>query len=486
MIRVCRRVKPDKAVRDQLPIAQVAVHIVRGRRAVRPDVQNAVAFPQLIGIPIPAGEHMHQLAVHQRIQVVNDLPFGVVGDDKLVRAVIVQIKERIAQLAGRGCVAHQKADVRVAARLPAPVFRQGGDIFGDDRLVGFRNRGAAFGWRGGFNGGVPGSRGEGQVKGVGKGFQRRLSRLGVPRRGVHHNDHDNGVAGVRQHEGIVLPHGNEDIRPGGGDIVRPLVIARILDFPIGRGEGLLHGAVRPVFYGVVHAADRGRAPEFKIAVGGIAGIAGGHVPVPGVSDHASDIQRGEHFFGGIRGNSVSDLVQAVFRADFVHLLRHFRIPAAIGAVRFGEGLIYIASGVVALDVVLDLHAGLVICRGLQAFQRQRRGRDIGHGRRSLIRPSEDKNAQQHHRKQRRGGGNDRPPALRRCLLLMRASAMGLFGGKLGFQSRAHSGSLGRRGVNRVQSATNHLTFHLSAPPNMVISCFLARDRRLRTVLSGQF
>ena len=142
---------------------------------------------------------MHQLAVHQRIQVVNDLPFGVVGDDKLVRAVIVQIKERIAQLAGGGCVAHQNADVRVAARLPAPVFRKGGDIFGDDRLVGFRNRGAVLGGCGGFNGGVPGSRGEGQVKGVGKGFQRRLSRLGVPRRGVHHNDHDNGVAGVRQH-----------------------------------------------------------------------------------------------------------------------------------------------------------------------------------------------------------------------------------------------------------------------------------------------
>ena len=142
---------------------------------------------------------MHQLAVHQRIQVVNDLPFGVVGDDKLVRAVIVQIKERIAQLAGGGCVAHQNADVRVAARLPAPVFRKGGDIFGDNRLVGFRNRGAAFGWRGGFNGGFLGSRGEGQVKGIGKGFQRRLSRLGVPRRGVHHNDHDNGVAGVRQH-----------------------------------------------------------------------------------------------------------------------------------------------------------------------------------------------------------------------------------------------------------------------------------------------
>ena len=199
MIRVCRRVKPDKAVRDQLPIAQVAVHIVRGRRAVRPDVQNAETFPQLIGIPIPAGEHMHQLAVHQRIQVVNDLPFGVVGDDKLIRAVIVQIKKRIAQLAGRRYVAHQNADVRVAARLPAPVLRKGGDIFGDDRLVGFRNRGAAFGWRGGFNGGVPSSRSEGQVKGVGKGFQRRLSRPGVPRRGVHHNDHDNGVAGVRQH-----------------------------------------------------------------------------------------------------------------------------------------------------------------------------------------------------------------------------------------------------------------------------------------------
>ena len=486
MIRGCRRVKPDNAVRNQLSFAQVTVHIVCKRRAARPDLQNAVAFPQLIGIPIPAGEHMHHIAVHQRIQVVNDLPFGVVSDDQLVRAVIVQIKERIAQLAGGGCVAHQNADIRVAARLPAPVFRQGGDIFGDDRLVGFRNRGTVLGGCGGFNGGVPGSRGEGQVKGVGKGFQRCLSRLGVPRRGVHYHDYDNGVAGVRQHKGIALSYGNEDIRPGGGDGIRPLVIARILDFPIGCGEGLLHGAVHPVFYGVVHAADRGRAPEFKIAVSGIAGIAGGHVPVPGGFDHASDIQCGEHFFGGIRGNSVSDLVQTVFRADFVHLLRHFRIPAAIGAVRLGKGLVYIACGVAALDVVLDLHAGLVIRRGLQAFQRQRRGRDIGHGRRSLIRPSEDKNAQQHHRKQRRGGGNDRPPALRRCFLLMRAPAMGLFGGKLSFQSRAHSGNLGGCGIDRVQSVTNHLTFHLSAPPNMVISCFLARDRRLRTVLSGQF
>ena len=320
-------------------------------------------FPQLIGIPIPAGEHMQQLAVHQRIQVVNDLPFSIVGNDQLVGAVIVQIKERIAQLAGRGCVAHQNADIRAAARLPAPVFRKGGDIFGDNRLIGFRNRGAAFGWRGGFNGGILGSRGEGQVKGVGKSFQRRLSRLGIPHRGVYRHNHNNGVAGIRQHKGIVLPHGNEDIRPGGGDGIRPLVVARILDFPIGCGEGLLHGAVHPVFYGVVHAADRGRAPEFKIAVGGIAGIAGGHVPVPGVLDHASDIQRGEHFFGGIRGNPVSNLVQTVFRADFVHLLRHFRVPAAIGAVGFGEGLVYIACGVVALDVVLDLHAGLVICRG---------------------------------------------------------------------------------------------------------------------------
>ena len=79
------------------------------------------------------------------------------------------------------------------------MLRKGGDIFGDNRLVGFRNCGAVLGGCGGFGGVVSGSRGEGQVKGVGQGFQRRLSRLGVPRRGVHHNDYDNGVAGVRQH-----------------------------------------------------------------------------------------------------------------------------------------------------------------------------------------------------------------------------------------------------------------------------------------------
>ena len=142
------------------------------------------------------------------------------------------------------------------------------------------------------------------------------------------------------------------------------------------------------------------------------------------------------------------------------------------------------------QVVLPFHDGLILGRGVKFLHRVcllRRFGNLARGQRPGTPKvsSQHKSANGYHSQQRRHRG-DPAKAPGGLMLLLIPSGGRRLHGKPFPDGIPHSGFLVRGGGYGIHRVSDQIVFHTLTPPRMVCSCFLARDRRLRTVLSGHF